>query len=163
MICHNFFPLTFVEFYRTLHLETNRQKHINAMNRIVLTILFISICCCPLLANISNDDGPVVVIVKDKQTTGHTQTNRTCARILIQCYYYPFTSNIELSFLSNLGTVNVLMENQTTGEVQDYAGTSSSGVMLIPVVSNSAYRMDITTENGHGYYAVFFTDGESDE
>lgn len=133
------------------------------MNRIVLAILFISICCCQLLANIRNDDGPVVVIVKEKQTTGHTQTNRTSAKVLIECYYYPFTNNIELSFLSNLGTVSVFLENQTTGELQEYAGTSSSGVMVIPVVPNSAYRMDITTENGHNYYAVFFTDNDSDE
>lgn len=41
------------------------------MNRIVLTIVLISIYCCPLLANIcNNDNDPVVVIVKDEQTTG---------------------------------------------------------------------------------------------
>lgn len=134
------------------------------MKRIILTIFLISICCCPLLANICNDDnGPVVVIIKDKQTTGNTQTNRTSARAQIECCYYPFTNNIELSFLSNLGTVSVSLENQTTGEVQEYAGTSSAGVMIVPAAPNSAYRMDITTENGHNYYAVFFTDEESDE
>ena len=58
------------------------------MNRIVLTIVLISIYCCPLLANIcNNDNDPVVVIVKDEQTTGKTKTNRTPARIPIECYY----------------------------------------------------------------------------
>ena len=134
------------------------------MNRIVLTIVLISICCCPLLANICNDDnGPVVVILKDKQTTGQTKTNRTPARIPIECYYYPFANNLELSFFSNLGTVNVVLENQTTGELQNYVGNSASGRMVIPVEPDSAYSMDITTENCHNYYAVFFTDGESDE
>ncbi len=129
------------------------------MNRIVLTIVLISICCCPLLANIcNNDNGPIVVILKDKQTTGQTKTNRTPARIPIECYYYPYASNLELSFLSNLGTVDVVLENQTTGEMHDYVGNSASGRMVIPVAPDATYRMDITTENGHNYYAVFFTE-----
>jgi hypothetical protein len=134
------------------------------MNRIVLTIVLISIYCCPLLANIcNNDNDPVVVIVKDEQTTGKTKTNRTPARIPIECYYYPFANNLELSFLSNLGTVDVVLENQTTGGIQDYVGNSASGRIVILVEPDTAYRMDITTENGHNYYAVFFTDNDSDE
>lgn len=129
------------------------------MNRIVLTIVLISICCCPLLANIcNNDNDPVVVIVKDEQTTGKTKTNRTPARIPIECYYYPYASNLELSFLSNLGTVNVVLENQTTGEILDYVGNSALGRMVIPVVHGTAYRIDIRTENGRDYYALFLSE-----
>lgn len=68
------------------------------------------------------------------------------------------TNSLELSFLSNLGTVDVVLENQTTGELQNYVGNSASGRMVIPVEPDTAYRMDITTENGHNYYAVFFTE-----
>ncbi len=133
------------------------------MNRIIFTIVLISICCCPLLANIcNNDNGPVVVILKDKQTTGQTKTNRTPARIPIECYYYPYASNLELSFLSNLGTVDVVLENQTTGEILDYVGNSALGRMVIPIESNSAYRMDIVTDTGRSFYAIFFA-GEEDE
>ena len=51
-----------------------------------------------------------------------------------------------------------MLENQTTGELQNYVGNSASGRMVIPIEPNTAYRMDITTENGHNYYAVFFTE-----
>lgn len=127
------------------------------MNRILLTIVFISICCCPLSANICDgDDEPVVVIIKDKQTTGHTQTNRAPARVPIECCYYPFAQSLELSFLSNLGTVNVTLENQATGEIQYHVGNSTLGRMVMPVEPDSAYRMDILTENGRSYFAHFF-------
>ncbi len=131
------------------------------MNRIVLTIVIISICCCPLLANIcDNDNGPVAVIVKDKQTTRHSQTNRTPAKLPIECYYYPFTISVELSFLSVLGSAAVSLENLTTGEVRDYAGNSALGRVVMPVEVDCAYRMDIATGNGCSYYADFLVGGE---
>jgi len=85
------------------------------------------------------------------------------AKIQVECLYYSFTNSLELSFLSNLGTVTVSLENQTTGEIQEYVGNSTSGRMLIPVGSGFAYRMDIVTGNGHNYYAVFFTSAENYE
>lgn len=140
-------------------------KQINAMERIILTVVLASVCCWPLLGKIcgNNDDGPVVVIVKDKQTTGHTQTNRVPVKVQVECFYYPSVDDLELSFLSDLGTVNVTLENQTSGEIQDYAGDSSIGLMVIPVSPNSAYRMDITTENGRGYYALFRTEDNNND
>lgn len=69
-----------------------------------------------------------------------------------------FSSSIELSFLSNVGTVLISLENKTTGETQDYVCNSSSGRMIMPVVPNSTYKMDIIVENGRSYYAVFFTE-----
>ncbi len=89
--------------------------------------------------------------------------NHAPAKIQVECFYYSFSNSLELSFLSNLGAVAVSLENQTTGEIQEYVGNSTSGRMLIPVGSGSAYRMDIVTENGHNYYAVFFTSAEDYE
>ena len=51
------------------------------------------------------------------------------------------------------------LENLTTGEIQEYAGSGASGVMLIPIVPNCTYRMDIVTENGRSYFAQFFCMG----
>lgn len=42
-------------------------------------------------------------------------------------------------------------------------GNSASGRMVIYVEPDSAYRMDITTENGRNYYSVFFTGCEEYE
>lgn len=102
------------------------------------------------------------ILVKEK-TKSNTKGNLAPAKVQIECFYYSYTNSLELSFLSNLGTVDVVLENQTTGEIHDYVGNSASGRMVIPIEPNTAYRMDITTENGHNYYAVFFTDNDSDE
>ena len=97
------------------------------------------------------------IVVKEKTTQG-TKENHAPAKVQVECFYYSYTNSLELSFLSNLGTVDVVLENQTTGELQNYVGNSASGRMVIPVEPDTAYRMDITTENGHNYYAVFFTE-----
>ncbi len=102
------------------------------------------------------------IVVKEKTTQG-TKENHAPAKVQVECFYYSYTNSLELSFLSNLGTVDVVLENQTTGELQNYVGNSASGRMVIPVEPDTAYRMDITTENGHIYYAVFFTGCEEYE
>ncbi len=59
-----------------------------------------------------------------------------------------------------MGSVDVLLENLSSGEIQDYSGDSVINHMVIPVEANTAYRMEITTEYGHNYYADFFTSSE---
>ena len=102
------------------------------------------------------------ILVKEK-TKSNTKGNLAPAKVQIECFYYSYTNSLELSFLSNLGTVNVVLENQTTGEIQNYVGNSATGRMVIYVEPDSAYRMDITTENGHSYYALFYTGYNSEE
>ena len=118
-----------------------------------------------LTANIavySQNEDIIPIVVKEKTTQG-TKENHAPAKVQVECFYYSSTNSLELSFLSNLGTLNVVLENQTTGELQNYVGNSASGRMVIPIEPNTAYRMDITTENGHIYYAVFFTGCEEYE
>lgn len=102
------------------------------------------------------------IVVKEKTTQG-TKENHAPAKVQVECFYYSYTNSLELSFLSNLGTVDVVLENQTTGEIRNYVGNSASGRMVIYVEPDSAYRMDITTENGRNYYSVFFTGCEEYE
>ena len=129
------------------------------MRKVILILLSL------LTANIavySQNEDIIPIVVKEKTTQG-TKENHAPAKVQVECFYYSYTNSLELSFLSNLGTVDVVLENQTTGEIHDYVGNSASGRMVIPIEPNTAYRMDITTENGHNYYAVFFTDNDSDE
>lgn len=124
------------------------------MRKVILILLSL------LTANIavySQNEDIIPIVVKEKTTQG-TKENHAPARVQVECFYYSSTNSLELSFLSNLGTVDVVLENQTTGELQNYVGNSASGRMVIPVEPDTAYRMDITTENGHNYYAVFFTE-----
>ena len=124
------------------------------MRKVILILLSL------LTANIavySQNEDIIPIVVKEKTTQG-TKENHAPAKVQVECFYYSSTNSLELSFLSNLGTVDVVLENQTTGELQNYVGNSASGRMVIPVEPDTAYRMDITTENGHNYYAVFFTE-----
>ena len=124
------------------------------MRKVILILLSL------LTANIAvysqNED--IIPIVVIEETKPNTKGNLAPAKVQVECFYYSYTNSLELSFLSNLGTVDVVLENQTTGELQNYVGDSASGRMVIPVEPDTAYRMDITTENGHNYYAVFFTE-----
>ncbi len=108
----------------------------------------------------SQNEDIIPIIVKE-QTTQGTRGNHAPAKVQVECFYYPFANSLELSFLSNLGTVTVSLENLNTGEMKEYVGTSSTGVMMIPVVPNYAYRMNIVTESGRDYIAQFFA-GEND-
>lgn len=124
------------------------------MRKVILILL--SLLTANFVMYSQNEDIKPIV-VKEKTTQG-TKENHAPAKVQVECFYYSYTNSLELSFLSNLGTVDVVLENQTTGEIHDYVGNSASGRMVIPIEPNTAYRMDITTENGHNYYAVFFTE-----
>ncbi len=129
------------------------------MRKVILILLSL------LTANIAvysqNED--IIPIVVIEETKPNTKGNLAPAKVQVECFYYSSINSLELSFLSNLGTLNVVLENQTTGEIQNYVGNSATGRMVIPVEPDTAYRMDITTENGHNYYAVFFTGCEEYE
>lgn len=129
------------------------------MRKVILILL--SLLTANFVMYSQNEDIKPIV-VKEKTTQG-TKENHAPAKVQVECFYYSYTNSLELSFLSNLGTVDVVLENQTTGELQNYVGNSASGRMVIPVEPDTAYRMDITTENGHIYYAVFFTGCEEYE
>lgn len=124
------------------------------MRKVILILL--SLLTANFVMYSQNEDIKPIV-VKEKTTQG-TKENHAPAKVQVECFYYSYTNSLELSFLSNLGTVDVVLENQTTGEIHDYVGNSASGRMVILVEPDTAYRMDITTENGHNYYAVFFTE-----
>ncbi len=126
------------------------------MRKVILILL--SLLTANFVMYSQNEDIKPIV-VKEKTTQG-TKENHAPAKVQVECFYYSYTNSLELSFLSNLGTVDVVLENQTTGELQNYVGNSASGRMVIPVEPDTAYRMDITTENGHNYYAVFFTEAD---
>ena len=124
-------------------------------------ILLLTLMAVNIVGYSQNED--LIQIKVIEETKSDTKGNLAPAKVQVECFYYSSTNSLELSFLSNLGTVNVALENQTTGEIQNYVGNSASGRMVIYVEPDSAYRMDITTENGRGYYAVFFTDCEEYE
>lgn len=130
------------------------------MRKVILILLSLLTANIAVYSQNEEDIKPIIVAEKTNQST---KSNHAPAKVQVECFYYSYTNSLELSFLSNLGTVDVVLENQTTGEMHDYVGNSASGRMVIPVAPDATYRMDITTENGHNYYAVFFTGCEEYE
>lgn len=124
-------------------------------------VLLLSVALLTFSSPLLYSQSEEVKIVVIENTNQKTHPNRVPAKSQVRCCYYSFTNSLELSFLSNLGTVTVSLENLNTGEMKEYVGTSSTGVMMIPVVPNSAYRMNIVTESGRDYIAQFFA-GEND-
>lgn len=125
-----------------------------------LLLLAVSLAFSALMFSQRQD---VIRIVIADSTQQDIIKNRVPSRLPMECYYYPTSNIIDLSFLYDVGIVTVLMDNWTTGITQDYVASSSTGRIMIPVESDCAYRMDITTGNGRNYYAVFFTGGEDFE
>ena len=131
------------------------------MKRILTTLTFILLMS--LIGSSFAEEVTRIIISEGPATgEGNKHVNRAPAKPQIEGYYYPFTNSLELVFKSNLGMVTVLLENQITGEIQDYVNNTSVGRMMIPVMSNSAYRVEITTDSGRTFYATFFS-GVEDE
>ena len=126
------------------------------MRKVIL--LLMALLSVSTVAHSQNEEIKSIKVIE--VTKPDTKSNHAPAKVQVECFYYSYTNSLELSFLSNLGTVDVALENQTTGEIQNYVGNSASGRMVIPVEPDSTYRMDITTENGHNYYAMFFTEAD---
>lgn len=132
-----------------------KNKTIKVMRKIVLLFLLTLALGLPMSSH--NDDGPVKIIITEKSEHG-TKTNHAPAKSLIECYYFPSLSDIELSLLANLGTVTVSLESLLTGDSKVYVGNSANGQMVIPVERNSSYAISITTASGRSYYAKFSTE-----
>lgn len=131
------------------------------MKRILTTLTFILLMS--LIGSSFAEEVTRIIISEGPATgEGNKHVNRAPAKPQIEGYYYPFTNSLELVFASNFGMVMVSLENLMAGEIQEFAGNTSAGRMIVPVMSNSAYKVEITTDNGRTFYAAFFT-GIGDE
>ena len=126
----------------------------------ILLLLVVSLAFSALM--FSQRQEVIRIVIADNSQQDITK-NRVPSRLPFECYYYPTSNIIDLSFLYDVGIVTVLMDNRTTGITQDYVASSSTGRIMIPVESDCAYRMDITIENGRSYYAVFYTGSDDFE
>lgn len=133
----------------------------NVMKRI-LTSLMAVLLMSQTVSSFAEE--AIIIIISEGPATseGNKHVNRAPAKPQIEGYYYPFTNSLELVFASNFGVAMVSLENLITGEIQEFAGNTSAGRMMVPVMSNSAYKVEISTDSGRTFYATFFT-GIGDE
>lgn len=98
------------------------------------------------------EEGVEIEVLEETQTT--EPIIRTPQSIPITCFYYPTFETVELSFLSDLGTADIVVSNLST-ETVDYYQQVGIGVAVIPISDPGPIIILITTSSGHRYRACF--------
>ncbi len=124
--------------------------------------ILLALSALALASQVYSQDNTIVVIRIFEDIIPETRTNRSVALSPIECRYHTLMGTLELSFLSDLGSVTVTLDNLTTGETCDYSGNSAVGMMTMPVTPNSCYTMSIITESGRSFRASFLTGDSTD-
>ena len=83
-------------------------------------------------------------------------THRAPAYVPIQAFYNGFCSSVCISFLQNLGQVEVSITNLYNGEYAEYDIDSSEGTAIIPISGNyGLFRITFELSEGSGYTGEF--------
>ena len=98
------------------------------------------------------EEGVEIEVLDETQTT--EPIIRTPQSIPITCFYYPTFEMVELSFLSDSGTADIVVSNLSTGTVNYYQQVGVS-IVLIPILNSGPIIIQITTSSGHRYRACF--------
>lgn len=119
---------------------------------VILTILFFVL---PLQCLFCQDEGTPVVI---HETIGEGQGTppKAPAQQSIFCILYENTSTLAFSFSEDLGTAQIIVENQTTHVIVfDIVNTNTGSTLLhIPSLSG-IYSISIILSNNAVYYGEF--------
>jgi hypothetical protein len=116
-------------------------------------IVFIIATCASLSVGAQEpDEGVVIEVFEETETT--PPTSRTSGSI--SCIYYPTLEIVELFFLSDLGTSDIVVSNLSTGTV-NYYQNAGVGVAIIPIQDPGPIIIQISTSSGHRYKACFIS------
>lgn len=102
----------------------------------------------------AQEEGTEVIVEEVLENGNESPTLRNPESIPITCFYYPTFEMVELSFLSDLGTADIVVSNLSTGTVNYYQQVGV-GIVLIPILNSGPIIIQITTSSGHRYRACF--------
>lgn len=121
------------------------------MKKIVL-LLSIFLSSVSLFAD-ENQFIPIHVL---DDTVATTHTHRNPDYVPMQAYYDDFTSSVCVTFLENLGNVDICIENTISGDYTVYNVDSALGAAFLPINgSEGMYRITFTLANGVLYEGLF--------
>ena len=93
-------------------------------------------------------------VLDDTVVTSHTHRNPDY--VPMQAYYDAFTASVCVTFLENIGNVDILIENAISGDYEEYHVDSSLGATFLPVNgTESLYRILFSVSNGVEYEGLF--------
>ena len=117
-------------------------------------VLFVILLLCMAFPMWAQEEGTEVIVEEVLENGNESPTLRNPESIPITCFYYPTFEMVELSFLSDLGTADIVVSNLSTGTVNYYQQVGVS-IVLIPILNSGPIIIQITTSSGHRYRACF--------
>lgn len=117
-------------------------------------VLFVILLLCMAFPMRAQEEGTEVIVEEVLENGNESPTLRNPESIPITCFYYPTFEMVELSFLSDLGTADIVVSNLSTGTVNYYQQVGV-GIVLIPILNSGPIIIQITTSSGHRYRACF--------
>lgn len=117
-------------------------------------VLFVILLLCMAFPMRAQEEGTEVIVEEVLENGNESPTLRNPESIPITCIYYPAFEMVELSFLSDLGTADIVVSNLST-ETVDYYQQVGIGVAVIPISDPGPIIILITTSSGHRYRACF--------
>ncbi|MCM1176499.1 MAG: DUF3244 domain-containing protein [Clostridium sp.] len=123
---------------------------------VAIVMAFVS--ACPVFADGRNDgekksDKDIIIRIGDKKGGGR---HHAPARIPMEVSYMSFVSALRITFLNDLGNVEVNMTNNSTGEYIEGTVNASAGVTMLPISSDDGfYTITFTLSGGTTYYGEF--------
>ena len=125
------------------------------MKKVLLLVLAIMLAS-PFLMAQTGENGEIIEIVIGEGGGDGDQPHRSLDAIPVEASYYSSLSSILLSFTENLGTIDVKVENLTTGwSIQTQANTAQGGQWLPIAGTVGDYEITITLPGGTTYYGYF--------
>ena len=125
------------------------------MRKILLlaAALLLTIPCAVVYAG---DDDPIDVVIGDEGSNGGGRPHHAPALIPIEATYYPLLSSILVDCLYDLGSVSVVIENQTTGAYSQTVVNATQGVHPFLISGDiGVYEVTFTLSDGHTYIGSF--------
>lgn len=125
------------------------------MRKITLILSLLLLTVSSTWASISEDPQPINIRILRNTTIGG-ETHRSPEYVPIQAYYDDVLSVVCISFLQNIGEVEVTITNVIDGDTVDYEVNSVAGSVVIPLDGGPGiYQISILLSSGKEYVGEF--------
>lgn len=118
------------------------------------TVLLLSILLSSVSLLADENQFIPIHVLDDTVVTGHT--HRNLDYVPMQAYYDAFTASVCVTFLENLGNVDIIIENAVSGDYGEYHVDSNQGAMFLPINGDEGlYSIIFSLANGVEYEGLF--------
>jgi hypothetical protein len=125
------------------------------MKRFLLLFLTL-LCFTPLIKAQTGNGDPTEIILGEGGSHDEGRNHRSPSVIPIEASYFAFSSSLLLTFNNDLGSVIILVENQTSGWYFQTQINAISGSQLLPISGDvGLYEITFTLSDGHEYIGTF--------